>query len=286
MDSKFQYATITVARNEQEDIMHSVNSILQQSIPPTNMVVVDDGSTDNTTTILKDLEKSFSWNEIKFKLVIRRDRGFSALGTYLMADVYNTGMKYLFSKHDWFYLFIISSDTIIPKDYAKNMIINMGDDYGVAGGVCGQVKLSKDACRGSGRVIRRDVLEAINGFPRTYAWEEGCLFHSWMTGLKTGHFHNASFFTRLPDAKLERNYIGWGRAMKDGGMTFIHLFILVLTEIIIQRQLKIGLKLLVGFFAQPYPKGYDWVDYRFVNDKSRLKQAIRRKMSRLLRLLP
>jgi len=294
MGNKYKYATITVARNEQDNIVNSVQSILDQSIPPTHLVVVDDGSTDNTTKILKSLEERYKypfnilpsipekWLDINFKLVIRRNRGFSALSSYLIADVYNTGMKYLFTKDDWDYLFVISSDTYISTDYAKKMIDNMGDDYGAASGECGHTQLSPDACYGAGRVIRRDVLESLAGFPRTYAWEEGCLIYSWMIGLKTGHFDNARFSSRLPDVKKERAYILWGRGMKDGGITYVHLFYSVAKKIIINRQLMVGIKFIVGYFAQPYPENCDWVDYRIMSEKIKIKKAIKRKILKIL----
>ena len=101
MNKTAQYATLTVARNEFESIGNTLNLILDQTIPPNHLVVVDDGSTDHTLDILLSLEDWYkfaddilpsmpaNWRNINYKVVVRRDRGFSALNSYnlyLLAD--------------------------------------------------------------------------------------------------------------------------------------------------------------------------------------------------------
>ena len=272
MSVKIRYATLTVGRNEEKLIGKTIQAMINQTIKPTHIVLVDDGSSDNTTQEVRFFTKKHK----NLKLIIRRDRGYSALGTYLMADVYNTGMKYLFKKKDWDYLIIVGADTFLPHNYAEEVINRMGHEYGVAGGYSPIFPFVKpDSVIGSGRVIRRNILEGISGFPRTYGWEEGCLLFALYKGYKTGHFRDILFQSRLPDTKTKRNYIGWGRGMKDDGYHPLHA-IHRSTKIIIEEHKPIkAIKLLVGFFSHPFPKGTDFIEYRRANYKHQIVRKIR-----------
>ena len=47
-----KYSAVIIARNEEKFIKTTIESLLQQSIKPYKIVVVDDGSTDTTPDIL------------------------------------------------------------------------------------------------------------------------------------------------------------------------------------------------------------------------------------------
>ena len=54
----------------------SIESVLGQTVRPSKWVIVDDGSTDETSKILEELASSHSWIEI----VTRSNRGHRAVG--------------------------------------------------------------------------------------------------------------------------------------------------------------------------------------------------------------
>jgi len=50
------YYAIVTCRNSENEIENAVNSLLKQSAKPRYIIVVDDGSTDNTNSILQGLK--------------------------------------------------------------------------------------------------------------------------------------------------------------------------------------------------------------------------------------
>jgi len=50
------YYAIVTCRNSESEIENAINSLLNQTIKPRYILVVDDGSTDNTHNILEGLK--------------------------------------------------------------------------------------------------------------------------------------------------------------------------------------------------------------------------------------
>src|SRR5919112_3153844 len=50
------YNVIVTCRNSEKSIKSALNSLIHQSIKPEYIIVVDDGSTDHTNNILKDIQ--------------------------------------------------------------------------------------------------------------------------------------------------------------------------------------------------------------------------------------
>ncbi len=51
------YYSIITCRNSKKDIENAINSLVKQTIKPKYMIVIDDGSTDSTPSILINLQK-------------------------------------------------------------------------------------------------------------------------------------------------------------------------------------------------------------------------------------
>ncbi len=89
-------------------IRRAVDSVLSQSLPPDEIIVVDDGSTDDTLRILKNYER-------KIKIIAQKNRGVSTAR--------NAGIRE--AKGDWVAL-LDSDDEWLPKklEYAVEYIRN------------------------------------------------------------------------------------------------------------------------------------------------------------------
>jgi len=70
------YVLITAARNEQEFIEKTIESVIRQTVLPAKWVIVDDGSNDNTAEIIKRYLPQFPWIEM-VQMPQRRDRSFA-----------------------------------------------------------------------------------------------------------------------------------------------------------------------------------------------------------------
>jgi biofilm PGA synthesis N-glycosyltransferase PgaC len=66
MDKK-KYVLITSAHNEAELIANTIKSVLNQQIKPAEWIIIDDGSSDNTSEIVKKFSASNPFIKIFYK---------------------------------------------------------------------------------------------------------------------------------------------------------------------------------------------------------------------------
>src|SRR6478735_4475108 len=64
------YVLITPARNEQEHLESTIQSVVSQTMLPLRWVIVSDGSTDQTEAIAGRYAERYPW----ITLVVKRDR--------------------------------------------------------------------------------------------------------------------------------------------------------------------------------------------------------------------
>ena len=74
--SKGKYVIISPCRNEAKFMHRTLNSVINQSIPPALWVIVDDGSTDETAGILCEYAARHSF----ISIVHRNNRGHRSVG--------------------------------------------------------------------------------------------------------------------------------------------------------------------------------------------------------------
>ena len=107
-----RYSAVLIAYNEEKNITQSINSLLSQSVPPYRVVVVDDGSTDKTTAILRKLGVD---------VVTLPPHNESKMHSSKLAEVRNSGYKEIRQDPvDWIY----SGDTdiILPSRYCETLM--------------------------------------------------------------------------------------------------------------------------------------------------------------------
>ena len=108
----------------EEYLKRCVDSILSQTYPYTEIVLVDDGSPDNCPQICDDYGNLHE----NIKVIHKQNGGLS--------DARNTGMEYVFDvADDEDYITFVDSDDFIHPDYAGIML-----DY------CGQNKSNLVQC--------------------------------------------------------------------------------------------------------------------------------------------
>lgn len=71
------YVLITPARNEEEHIEKTIRSVVSQTILPKKWVIVSDGSTDRTDSIVKEFASEHPWIQL-LRMPEHRDRQFAA----------------------------------------------------------------------------------------------------------------------------------------------------------------------------------------------------------------
>lgn len=270
---KLSYSTLTVVRNEQQTIQQVITSIMDQSVTPEYVMIVDDGSTDQTADILWQLENE---NPLLYVLT-RKDRGYGALGTYLMADVYNDGLGILNGFSDWDQLAIIPGDLIMERRYMEKILNVMDDKTGIAGGNTKQFSgdYNKDHIIGAGRVIKREILKHLNNrLPRNYNWEQAVLHCSDYLGLEIKKVNDAFFTMRREGSGHDMDYPGSGRAMKNANYHPVVVLGRVLKESLVRHNFSRAIRMLVGYLAEP---ASDYPDYSIYLREKQKRRIVNRK---------
>jgi biofilm PGA synthesis N-glycosyltransferase PgaC len=84
VDSSRRYLLISPCRDEAEYLRRTLESVAAQSVTPTLWVVVDDGSTDETSAILQDYVTRLPY----LRVMQRTDRGRRQVGPGVVEAFY------------------------------------------------------------------------------------------------------------------------------------------------------------------------------------------------------
>jgi glycosyltransferase involved in cell wall biosynthesis len=203
-----RYVIITPVRDEEKHIEATIESVRQQSLLPSEWVIVDDGSTDRTGKIIDRYAAQYSWIHV----IHRENRGFRKSGGGVMEAFYE-GYKALDSS-DWDFIVKLDGDLSFDHDYFENCFeyFRRDPELGIGGGqiyhdVCGTLKVEVNPrfhVRGATKIYRRSCWKAIGGlWPapgwdtidevkanmlgwKTYAFSDLCLLHHRFTGSEEG----------------------------------------------------------------------------------------------------
>ena len=265
-----KYVVLICARNEEKYIASCLASVYFQTYAPEMVVVIDDGSTDYTFARAMEFH-----GRMPLTILRQEDRGFSAIGTILMADTYNLGLDFL-SRLEWDYLLILGADTSIPPFYVESLIGRMTHERGA---ISGRYPFtSKKYAAASGRFIRRKIIEKLGGrLPKNYAWESSVIYCSEYMGYENRSFRIPIYNLR-PGGQGKRSGMGLGRGVKELGYYWPN----VIYKVFLQAKngnIKIALEIIYGYFIhEPQRPLPDWVQY--INEKQR--KSFKLKMRRII----
>jgi glycosyltransferase involved in cell wall biosynthesis len=210
--SQLSYVLITPARNEEEFIEKTIESVIQQTVLPMRWVIVDDGSTDRTPPIVSRYLPGHPWMEL-VRRPQRQDRHFAG-----KVYAFNDGLAKVKGLR-YEVLGNLDADISFDKDHFEFLLRKFSEDpaLGVAGTVFTEEGYSsaKDSFEG-----RRHVSGQCQLF-RKQCWEEigGYIPHraggiDWMAvttarmiGWKTESFREKSFLHYRHLGTAERSVI-------------------------------------------------------------------------------
>jgi len=152
-----------------------LQSLVEQTVLPKHVVVVNDNSTDTTAAIISRYTKAFSW----IKTIDIQSSTEHIPGTKVINAFYR-GLDTLDSDYDIICKF--DADIILPNDYLESVIalFKAGDNVGIAGGLAYIEKnntwvyetiASKKHVRGPFKAYRKECFEAIGGLKRSIGWD-------------------------------------------------------------------------------------------------------------------
>ncbi len=221
--SKIKLAVLIPARNEEKIIANTLSNLLEQDLKPYRIIVINDGSTDETGKIISGFKN--------VELIDREKRNVSFLGRKELAETVNVGLRNLHADKDCQFVMITGADLLFPKNYLANIIERMKENpkIAVASGVV-ENEFSIEP-RGPGRVIRCDFWRKLDFlYPVNYGWEGYLLLKAQSMGYDVISYPDIIVKTqRKTGTRFDpKRYYYYGIALKALGYTFLYTIMKIL----------------------------------------------------------
>lgn len=187
----FKYIVITSVKDEGKNIEKTIVSIVNQTILPQEWVIVNDGSSDDTKSIIVNYAKKYRW----IKLVDRRDSREYELGARIVENIY-IGLQHVISAYD--YLVKLDGDLSFEKDYFEYLSIKFeanprlgmasGQSYVLENNELIWEDTPEDHVKGLMTTYRRSCFNDIGGLIRSLGWDTVDELSARMKGWDTRSF--------------------------------------------------------------------------------------------------
>lgn len=171
-----KYLLISPCRNEEEHMTETLESVIAQTVRPEKWIIVNDGSTDNTSNILSKYKKLYNWIDV----VEVKDRGKRNVGPGVVQAFY-AGLNSA-DMNDYEYICKLDLDLKLPSRYFEILMIRMQENPRI--GTCSgkpymklpDGKLVAEKCDdemsvGASKFYRTECFKEIDGFVEQVMWD-------------------------------------------------------------------------------------------------------------------
>lgn len=189
-----KYVLVTPAYNEEDYLEGLIESVAAQSHLPVKWIIVDDGSTDATSDIIKKFEKQYDFIECLSLSREDIESYYSRRVHVVLAGI--ESVKGL----EFDYLGVLDADITPGPDYYEGVLKEFEKDpkLGIAAGIfkyevngkLAKALMDKNCTPGSNQVFRRQCYEQIGGYvPLKFGGDDSlCDIMARMNGWKTQSF--------------------------------------------------------------------------------------------------
>ena len=163
------------AYNEEKYLSQTLQSLVNQTVLPKKIIVVNDNSSDGTQSIIDNYSSTYPFiQSLKILSEAKHLPGSKVI------DAFYEGFELLDNNYDVICKF--DADLIFPKNYLENLIKKFESNplCGMAGGFC-YIKnkekwmlenlTNKDHIRGALKAYKRECFQQIGGLKRTMGWD-------------------------------------------------------------------------------------------------------------------
>lgn len=208
-----RYFSIVTCRNSESEIEKAINSLLKQTIKPRYIIVVDDGSTDNTPNILNRLK---SKND-NIYVITNPDLGYD-IGRVVKNwnSAINFARDFKLEKTD--YHMISTDDTQYEEFYAEKIMRKMDEDKIIAISSGNYDNNSYATPHGAGRFVRNSFFNSVLGrhYPEKMGYESLILQMSLYHGFKN-LVNNDARFSHTRQLGSNHHFYEFGASMRTLG---------------------------------------------------------------------
>lgn len=181
------YYIVIPTYNEEKFIALTLQSIVEQTVLPSKVVVVNDGSTDKTEEIVNSFVEKYS-----FIAAVNKSSDAIHLPGSKVIQAFQKGLETLDDNYD--IMVKIDADLIFPSNYFETIIQHFQSDerVGMVGGFCYIQKnggwvlenlTDKDHIRGALKAYRKETFLQIGGLKPAMGWDTVdellCKFYNW-----------------------------------------------------------------------------------------------------------
>lgn len=182
-----KFYIVIPAHNEADFIRQTLHSLAAQTLLPKKVVVVNDGSTDDTATVVAAFAEKY-----KFVTLLNITSSQEHLPGSKVIRAFNEGLASL--DHDYDIICKFDADLIFPKNYLETIVKTFQNNpkCGMAGGFCTIKKqqkwtvenlTNKDHIRGALKAYRKECFKAIGGLKPAMGWDTAdellAQYHGW-----------------------------------------------------------------------------------------------------------
>lgn len=171
-----KYCIIIPARNEEKFIGQTLQSIVDQSFLPSEVIIVDDNSTDKTTEIANEFAAKFPF----IKIIHSENQADNHEPGSKIIEAFYKGFTELNS--DWDVVTKLDADVILPKNYFEKIIhaFQINPKIGIAGGLVYVQKneewvyekiSNKKHVRGAIKSYSKACFIKMNGIKKSIGWD-------------------------------------------------------------------------------------------------------------------
>ncbi len=182
-----KYYIVIPTYNEEKFIALTLQSLVEQTVLPTKIVVVNDNSIDKTAEIIESFISRFSF----ISLVNKTSDAVHLPGSKVI-QAFQKGLETLDDNYE--FIVKLDADLILPNNYFETIIKHFKSDerIGMAGGFCYIEKngdwilenlTDKDHIRGALKAYRKETFEQIGGLKPAMGWDTVdellCKYYGW-----------------------------------------------------------------------------------------------------------
>ena len=209
------YWCVIVTKDGAATIGTTVDSIIHQSVPPKFIVLVNDGSTDETVRIVQS--KPFPGTYIL-------NTGSGIRDIRKVPRLLNLALNFVWNGKNGLpttdYMMVSGDDNELSQDYAETLLDRMESNpkLVVTSGewLISRARRGDQMPHGGGRFVKTSYMKEIGGqYPVAYGWETWLLYKALELGYKVRLYPDV----RYKHLRLFQSVhlFGWGRAMYSLG---------------------------------------------------------------------
>lgn len=240
--TKRGYCLISPCRDEAAYMCRTLDSVLAQSVPPALWIIVDDGSTDDTSAILAE----YAAKHACIRVVRREDRGTRAVGPGVI-DAFCSGYGTI-DPTQFDYLCKLDLDLDLPPRYFEILMERMEADQRL--GTCSgkpyfhhsktneliSEKCGDEMSVGMTKFYRTECFQEIGGFVRQVMWDGIDCHRCRLLGWKACSWDEPELrFTHLRPMGSSQTGIITGRMRHGFGQYFMGTGLLYMTAACVFR---------------------------------------------------